>query len=803
MKLNIFCNVTTRRAEATSSGQSLTFPDFIAGDRIKIGVRFLEQIEGVRRERDLKIRSGRLTLGVVDAQPESGTFSVKVGAAPSSAANTTPLLAHTVSAPALAATLNALPVVSSSDLHPATVTFTDGTYHIAFADGSAPGLVVQENLLTPRSFARIRTRDNNGVTAYEMRLMQAPLAQASIFTRELPPAPFIETVQDGGADPSNTSFWPEIQRLTIPPLFRGSFILRYGEFAKSSILNPDINEEELTEGLKQLFTANGYAPTVREEGDGKFLIVFNDENSLGLDLEAMVPQVFTAAEGDVTFDLDLNTREIFDALRSENPLKNCVLEMEADIVDDDEDLLDLNVTARTVTLLHAPVNVRRELTWDGLLAASTVDWLRPPEPKDYIPFTPDQIITGQQHFTAVIGDGFTTVFVLDHQLDTEEIAGVTVRENVSGGALIKTGWSAEITDANTLTIAFDDPPDANEIAVVITAAGPTSVFQTHTHTIPQIVNLQDILDDLGSRVQTLEDLILPGVVAAGPTSSTPAMEIIIPETTAVLHYRGAPVEFGANGLEGLPPRAPFMLPAVHAAGVTTLPTTLPIAQDVGGTVYVNEGSAEVDLPGDGGLRSTFVAPGGFAASDGRLLYAVNRWGSTNSYYPASFERTLFAFAVNDQMLAINRRLQCMFGIEAQLVGATCKAQWVLSIELGVFESESAPAPLGLNLENVAWGAPVVEQAIVLTRLAQTHFFGVRVQRKAAEFLLDSQKYGIWSPHNDAAPTSANFAVRARLTRFDTENRENPRGWVGYRIIGSREINESGSVTTTPAKAIIE
>jgi hypothetical protein len=113
MKLNIFCNVSTRKAEASSSGQSLTFPEFTAGDRIKMGVRFTEVVDGARAERSLHVRAARLTLGIVDAAPTSGQWQMKVGGGASTSANTTPLLSHAISPSALQATLAALDVVSA------------------------------------------------------------------------------------------------------------------------------------------------------------------------------------------------------------------------------------------------------------------------------------------------------------------------------------------------------------------------------------------------------------------------------------------------------------------------------------------------------------------------------------------------------------------------------------------------------------------------------------------------------------------------------------------------------------------
>ena len=800
MKLNIYCNVSTRKAEATASGQSLTWPEFTAGDRVKIGVRFTEQIEGARSERSLNLRAARLTLGVVDAPPVSGQWALKVGAGASTASNTTPLLAYNISPSALQATLEALTVTTGS-LSPVSVQQFDGTFLIRFGAGAQTSLSVASNTLFPTSFARIRERERSGAYEYELRLMQAPLATAPTFARELPPQPAVEQIQDGGADASNTYLIPEIQKLSVPALFRGTFFLRYGAYQKSTMLGVDLDSETLAAALAEMFTPQGYAPEVTETDDG-WLIVFNDEASNGVDIDPLTVEVFDAPEGDVTFDLDLNTREVFDALRGAALRRDVVLEMEGDIVDDDEDVNDLGAVARTVTLLHQPVTLRRELRWDGLAAAATVDWLRPPEPVDYVPFTTSQVLTGnQQAFTAVIGDGAATVFVVDHNLGSE-VAHVVVRENSTPGALIEqSDYNVSFTSTNSLTLTFATPPALNSRAVAVTAIGPASVFQTHTHTLAQVNGLQDLIDDLGSRLQTLEE-ILPSTGPAATGNSTTGLDVLFPETREVLHYRGdnATLWDDKTGLKAasLPARAPYMLPAVHDATTAALPGTLPAP--AAGTVW--EAASRTLIPIGGGVRSGYVEAGGFVASDGRVIYPANRWSTSSSYYPASHERTLWSLAINDKMLALGRTFEVVFGVQAQLVGATCQAQWVLVVELGTYGADTTPGTPGLNLSGVTWGAPVFEQAFVLSPLAQSHFFGIRIKRLANSFTLDQQLYGVWGGNNAAAPASANFAIRARLTRFDTENRDDPRGWVGYQLIGEISTSESGEQETKPARARI-
>lgn len=790
MKLNVFCNVSERRAEATSNGATLTWPPFTAGDAPKISIRFLEKIETSRFERQMALRSGRLTLGVIDATPTAGFFSLKVGNGASTANNTTPQLNYNVSERALEATLNALPDVQALNLETLIrVVFSEGTFEISIPLETLPSLSVVDNTLSPRSFPRIREREKDGRDIYELRLMQAPLAQASIFAREVPPAPSVVTVQEGYTDGSGTIVVPEIQRITIPALFRGSFIIRPSEEApaKSSILDVDADEDELADALKVMYASQGYIPTVRSEGDGQFLVIYNDKLSLGVDVDEMCVQVFTAPEGDVTFVLDLDTPEVHEALRASAERKDCYLEFEAEVCDDGTNPDDPQTIARTMTLFQSQVVLRRELTWAGLTAATAVDWIRPPEKRDYIPYTPNQILTGQQQaFPAVLGDGLETAFEIDHNFGAE-VAYVVVRENVEGGRVLRDDeYTVTITNNNSLTITFPSAPDEDSLYAFVVAMGPESVFQAHTHTIAQIVNLQNLLDDLAGRVTVLE-AVLPTVSVGVAAATGGAIEIPIPEITEALFYKGAEkLEVKDGELPTLPRRAPFMLPAAHWDGsITNLPDPLPAP--VTGTMWKNNSPDAVLIPGGGGIRSAWVPNEGRIWSDGRVLYPVRKDGTTNSYYPMAFERELFAFFVSEKMLA-SRTLEVVFKVSLATIGASSRASWVLEIGAGTAPQDTSPATTGPNLQDVIWNAtPILRERLVLMQEFAPHTFGTRIKNTLDGMVCDVQNYGLWTGNNAAAPAGPNFALRARLIAFDTENSQpKARGWVFYQLSGAGE-----------------
>lgn len=785
MKLLIYANLSTRKPESTLTGASLNWPDFTAGDKVRIGVRFLEMIENSRVERMLPIKSARLSLGLVDSRPTSGTWRIQIGAGASTPSNTTPPLPVNIFPSSLAASLNALPVVTGA-LSPATVEQIGASWILRFGAGAAVEVSVPENKLEPEAFARVRQSETAGLYETEIRLLQAPLASAGTFQRIVPPAPEVTTLQEGNTDPSGTYFVPEIQKITVPALFRGTWQLFYDTAYKSRIFGTEEAVEDVQAAINEMLAPLGYVVSVISPKEGEYLVVFDGEDVVGVDVEQMEAIVFDAPEGDVTFDLDLDTREVFRALAAVPQRQDCVLELEADIAHDGENPNDPAAPSSRVTLFQSPVKLRAELQWDALAAAANVDWLRPPTRRSYIPFTLSQVLTGQQQaFQTVLGDGEATEFVLDHELHSS-ICQIIVRENAEDGRLLRPDeYEVTFSSEDSLTITFPDAPASNEYAVQIVAVGPPSVFQAHTHTMAEVEGLNAFLSDIVTRVTNLET-ILP-TVTVGVAATGGAIEIPIPEITEALFYKGAEkLEVKDGELPTLPRRAPFMLPAAHWDGsITNLPDPLPAP--VTGTMWKNNSPDAVLIPGGGGIRSAWVPNEGRIWSDGRVLYPVRKDGTTNSYYPMAFERELFAFFVSEKMLA-SRTLEVVFKVSLATIGASSRASWVLEIGAGTAPQDTSPATTGPNLQDVIWNAtPILRERLVLMQEFAPHTFGTRIKNTLDGMVCDVQNYGLWTGNNAAAPAGPNFALRARLIAFDTENSQpTARGWVFYQLSGAGE-----------------
>ena len=65
---------------------------------------------------------------------------------------------------------------------------------------------------------------------------------------------------------------------------------------------------------------------------------------------------------------------------------------------------------------------------------------------------------------------------------------------------------------------------------------------------------------------------------------------------------------------------------------------------------------------------------------------------------------------------------------------------------------------------------MLSQRVILSEVGVTHAFGISVARDQTGTTLTAQRslYGVWTG-GAQTPASANFALRARLIQFDTED----------------------------------
>jgi hypothetical protein len=752
MQALAFVDLTNLTLKTSAGSGEFTLPTLVQGDEVRIGLRFSEQIEGTSTEVTRTVNSLRASIGLVDARPTAGTFQLYVdGDAAGSPLSFDATAAQVKSA---------LEEVYSST---ATVTFKDGSWLVDVANATEAQLTITGTSvsLEPTAHVRVRSYLVGSKTRHEIRLIRSPLASTSIFSNILPAMPTITRIQEGGAD--NTTIWPEIQALKVNPFFRGSYQLRRG-YKKSGELSIEDGAEEIQEAIAKLADDGGRF-TVTNPNNNTAHITFGGSME-GFAQELIEVEVFSAPPGDPTFVLNLNTAELADALRAVDNITTAVLEVEMTIEDENDP-----ETLYTITPIRVPVRIIRELNWEGLETAANIDWLRPPHGRTYIPFTEDQIITGSQHYVAPIGDGTNTEYTLTHNLGTRDLH-VTLRKNDGESAIVDRQFSVDGEDLyvsyavtldseDDLTIKFKTPPTANQYVATITTAGPISAFQAHNHTIEQIEGLSLLLDDIGSRVETLETV----VIASGPGQND--------QKTSGAKMQIEEIDITIPAGSSLPNGRLPLLGAVHDATVS--PAAPPFAVETFAG-QVKQLSTPWLIPSARNRKAWPVASNGYIASNGSVMYEVRKNG--NSYFPVEYEHDIFLLWIAAEMLTAKRSLSLSVKPSLQLLGNT-RAQYMLEVAFGMLQS-SQGSNYGPNFANLQWATPIISQRLILSSTIVEHSFGLSVSSDASSVLsATSTLYG--RSQNATPPSNSAFAIRARLLNFDTEDREGTRGAISLKM----------------------
>jgi hypothetical protein len=799
MRQLLFANLTTRQLTQTLSGGAFSFPSLVAGETLGLSLRFSQAVGGSSPvEVFPKIRGIRASLGAIDARPARGSFAIKYGSGAISSSNTTAALPYNSTAAQIKTALNAL----SAGPGDFDVLADNDSYLIRRLGGEQVSLTVVRNSLSPTSFGRVFAYQVDGEWIHDLRLIQAPLASTASFQRVLPGAPVVTTVQEGYASPDNVVFYPEVQKLSLPNDFRGTYQFRFGQFYRTSLLDIADGPAEIQAALNAMFAqfGAGRTVTVTNPTNGEALITFDGPEFVGVDQDQLEVVVPAAPAGDPTVEMDLDTGELYAALRATPDLEAVPFEIELDVLDQtatgDN---DLGAPYTTVKLTSA-VDIRRPVIFSGVETTQNIDWLRKPSPKDYVPFSPSQIITGTQSYTATFGNGTNTTYSFPHNLGTAALH-LTVREN--GGSNLRiadNAYAAAFPSANEAVLTFGTAVASNALAVTITTAGPASVFQTHTHTINQITGLQAILEELGQRLETVEEQL--GVTGSGGTVSTLSSTLSLTPVADIYppaKLRGTK-ESPRISLPPLPRAVYFGTAALNLGTATELPE----ASTVSGRVY-NLPDSEVYMPARSPRRGRIIssADAPFVFSDGYEWYPAERKATgSNVFYPVEMNRTLWELAITPEMLAPGRNLKVNWSVLLAMLAERpeLRGVYTLRVRKGTLTGETNFGTAN-NVESVAWDQsggveqPLFEQRISLTRSAVVHPFDIEIAR-STEGALTAKRTVYGKSASAAAPQNTQFILRAELTRFDLENYTNTMG----RPVGQVYL-QAGKADNESAKEI--
>jgi hypothetical protein len=748
-------------------------PVLTFGESLTLAMRFQKSVSGNFTEPNLTFHAARASIGLVDARPGGGQFALQFGADPGTPDKTTAPVPHDCSPATLAAAINAKPAIVAA-YGTATAKKVDGSWLLRFGTGGAEvQFKVVDNSLWPAAFGRISARQLDNSWQHELRLVQAPVAFTSTSgDLTLPPLPGITVKQHGGTSGSYT--WNTIQQLFIPAEFRGAYRIKKG-FQRTQLLAPDAGTDEIQAALTDAF-GDGFNVTLPLSYH--FLIELVG-NFAGVDVAALEIEGAEAPAGDLIMTLPLDRLELATLLRG---TPSATMPLEIRIVAQEED----GAVEETVALF-VPVTIQRPLAFPELESTPTIDWLRFPSPKTYVPFGSGNILTGEKIYAVTQGDGSHTNFVIPHPLASEDVQ-VFARANSSGGRQLVDGtdFTATIDNASQVTVtalAGTPGPDAWRICIVA-AKEIASWASDLTVTVGQVTGLEDILTGLDARLTTLEEMLPASALLGADTAPVNGIKIELPTMSEILFARDA-TGVAITDPTKLPSRGAFLLPAISRADNDGVLPLTPLPAPSAGKLYTT--AAATPIPGGGLIRGSLSTAGGFVGSDGRINYPVTRSGAKDSYFPTPFERTLFEIAINDMMFSSGTTLTLLFKLATQLIRADTEAQWVVAIEKGTITEETNAPPtdtFDTNLLSIDWDIahPLMSQRLILTPALETHGFGCTIANSGGTLTANGLVYRRVLNANSAAPATANFALRARLFNFDTKNSvPGARGWVSWSL----------------------
>lgn len=689
MKTLLTVNLSTKTA--SEGGNAWTPPKYVFGEVATFALRFTRQIGGVAVPVSLDIDALQVGVGLLDARPVSGEWALQIGAGAQTADNTTDPVPHNCTAAALQLAINTKTAVTVS-YGTATVRKIDGAWLIRFGTGGAPvPLVIRDNTLAPVSFGRISEDILDAVYRYEVSLVQAPVAFSDEGERILPPPPSVTQIRAGGTEGGFS--YNEIQELYVPPDFRGTYQLRYGDYARTRELTTADGLEEIQAALAAAYGAD-FRVT---QGDFQRARIEFVNELAGSPVDLIAAEALNPPEGDYTFTLALDRAELAARLRTEEEV---TLPMEVRVqVPDDNDV------PRWIVAFRQDITIQRPVTYDDMALQPGVDWLRVPSPKDYIPRSTSTVFTGDKSSAHLVGDDSATVFVIDHDFGSDDVT-VTGRVNTAPGLQLVHGvdFTVEVTDANSVEVtSLVGAPGVNEWIIYVRAAEPIAAFAEDLEvTIGQVIGLQDELDGIHEALAEFRALIPNVTPGADFEERGTILSIDLPVKTEIFPTATPPI---ANP-DDPALRGRRLLAAIHDAAATSHTTgPVPAAADHDGEVYQNNTGGTISLAGK------IVEVGGYFGSDGLAWYRLSRAGTTNSYFPTDQERELWRIEISDAMLRSGKTLVVKALAELRTIAATTDMQCVLVVEWGNVLSQSSPVGSAIALTGNGTGTHTLRRKL--------------------------------------------------------------------------------------------
>lgn len=794
MQSTLFADLTTGILSDSPGGSAVTLEPWIQGDQPTIKIRLTQTLEDTTSEAKRVVRGWQAGLGVVDARPTGGQFTLCIGSGPwTTGVNKTTELPYNAAASDVQLALNAL--TGPTVLQDFTVALVKGSYLIAAAGGVAFDLTLGPDTLEPVTLAIIRPYSRDSKEIRELRLTQAPVAFTDQQSRVLPAVPTI-TRAEAGQTVDGVKY-PELQDLFAPSEFDATFIVTW-QGRDSFVIDPAADTEvEVLAALAPLADAGGTFKVTPLPRRG-MRIAFHDSMS-GIAQDLMEVVVLAPPEGDITFTLPLDRYELAAALR-DAPATGVVFPFEVRALF--EDTADSDIIRR-VTIHRGEVTVLPELLGSDLGTPPNINFLKPWQPVSYQTEDPRNLAVTTQHAPFYLGDDAAHEFTLTHGLDTLDILVPELYEVATGRMMVMAKTTGQLdagtadyichilnTDQIKITLAAANIPAAAALRLVISTAGPVTAFiNALVINQSQVTGLEARLAGYATRLGVVETAV--GIIGGGSTVGSAATESIftvdLDDIAKVYPWRGEqPVFTDFKGLRDEIAKKKMrplgLLNAVSTGTITALTIPVP-APDVAhiGHIYQNQSGSTVEVSFPGlGHRSFKLADDEFAMSDGRLWFKARRFGSENTYYPQDFEQKLFVIPIDGDDLTVDRIMSVDFAVQVGTVLANTTMQWVLEFRWAALTADAFTTGAGPNLNDVAWDAtPLLKKRIIITDTPATHTYGLRVQRTGSSTWAGTAIVGGSSKAANGINT-ANFVIGAFLCRADIDDDDatDPRGFLG-------------------------
>lgn len=759
-----------------ADGGAISLPTHTAGDVYRYGLRFFNvDADGNLYETFPAIRTVHVDIGKSLDAPALGSVTLKKSGGTAFGPIAIDSDADTVKAKFNASDLTEECVEVKQEVD-AKGNIVPGLWLVRFDADHAVDIEVATNALSPESFARWRAFQEGSLWWHELRFIKAPLARnANGFERVLAQAPQIARITGGGDEDGLSDLdVNEVQSLTLTPGWSGVYVIKRAN-RQTRELGIQATPDEIANALNAMWKdgLTRFEVTSPETNVAYIRFVGPLKDSPQDLLEIVVKK---ANPGVVTFDVSFDEAPMHTALRVLSEITT-TLEIELEVVDNPEDIENDEVAGRPITIAAQAITIRRKVNWPELETIPVTDYLRPPQPVGYTPYSGDQVLIGNQAtYVQAIGNGTAKTFSISHMRGTSN-GSIALRENTTGGRfLTPLEYTLTVTSDNEFTLYFPSEltaPTSNQYVFCFTAAGPAGAFQAHTHEIAEITGLEERLAAIEGDVAALQDMA-PAVSFVGDASAIGSPEALtLPDRKELFPGFFAPkFDIAAAIATGAGLRGPhILLPAMHDSASESVSLPLGSVSSLSGHVIVNDDTNPITLPASPGRRSQVVKVGEFFTSDGRVFFPVVRSGTTTSYFPREYERTGYVIPVNDPWLRAAQTLTFTFSLSTAMLKATSRMQALAVIEIGTMPSQSSPSTTATNLQDVVWNAtPLLVHRVVLGPVVEKVGLGCQIARAAngTDWTATAIRYGK-TESAGVAPAAVNFALRARLIQWDTEN----------------------------------